>query len=404
MTNPRLLTLWLTAAALAAPRAAAHAQQPVTRAQAIAAALAHGPALAVAAADTSAARAALLGARAYANPTLNLSTTKDAPQRHIYADIPLDFPWLRRARIGSAVAAQASARDRFALQRAATVFDAETTYVNAAVAGAQARLSRRNARDADSLRAMAVRRRAAGDASDLDVALATVAAGQQDNAALADSLAAQSALLDLQTLMGLPADQVTIALADTLAPADAAPAAAGAGTPYGVRAAEEAVTAADRAVDAERRSVWGSASLQLGVDYHDNTQPGYLPLVGLAIPVPLFNRNGSGVAAAAAARDRAVAELRLTRLESQRDIARVTAARDAAAARVARDRSLVTSANRVAAMALTAYREGAAPMASVLQAQTSARETLVQYLTDVGAANAASAALRLLTASAPGRP
>ncbi|MDE3153186.1 MAG: TolC family protein, partial [Gemmatimonadota bacterium] len=274
MTDTRFIRRWLAAAAaaFATPLAAARAQQLVTRNQAIAAALAHGPALSLAAADTSAARAALLGARAYANPTLNLSVTKDAPQRHIYADIPLDFPWLRRARIGSATAAQASARDRFALQRAAIAFDADTTYVNAAVAGAQARLSRRNAQDADSLRAMAAQRRAAGDASDLDVELATVAAGQQDNAALADSLAAQAALLDLQTVMGLSADRVTIALADTLTLGDSVPAAAG--TPLGVRAAEEDVTAADRAGAAERRSIWGSASLQVGVDYHDNTQPG----------------------------------------------------------------------------------------------------------------------------------
>ncbi|MGH7669319.1 MAG: hypothetical protein ACRENQ_07470, partial [Gemmatimonadaceae bacterium] len=101
---------------------AAVAQQPVTRADAIAAALAHGPALALAAADTAAAGAALLGARAFANPTLSLSATKDAPQRHISADIPLDFPWLRGARIASALATQSSALDRFALQRAAVTF------------------------------------------------------------------------------------------------------------------------------------------------------------------------------------------------------------------------------------------------------------------------------------------
>ncbi len=382
--------------------ATAAAQHAVTRADAVAAALAHGPALSLAAADTSAARAALLGARAFANPTLNLSVTKDAPQRHIYADIPLDFPWLRNARIASASAARASALDRFALQRAAVTFDAETTYVSAVVADARARLSRRNAQDADSLRRMAVARRDAGDASDLDVELATIAAGQLDNAALSDSLTATAALLDLQTVMGEPSRQVDITLADTLSLTDTTEAAGG--TPYGVRAARQAVTAADEALTAQRRSVWGSASVQLGVDFHDNTQSGYLPLVGLAIPLPLFNRNGSGVAAAQAERDRARAELRLVELESQRDIARVSEARAIAVQRVARDRTLLASANRVAAMALTAYREGAASLATVLQAQTNARDTLGQYILDVGAANGAAAALRLLTASAPGTP
>ncbi len=380
----------------------AGAQHPVTRADAVAAALAAGPRLPLAAADTAASRAALLGARAYANPTLNLSATKDAPQRHIYADIPLDFPWLRSARIASAGAAHGASLDRFALERAAVVFDAETTYVNAVVADARARLSRRNALDADSLRRMAVARRAVGDASDLDVELAAIAAGQQENQALADSLDATSALLDLQTVMGAPSTRVTISLADTLSLSDTGVAAGG--TPYAVRAAEQAVTAADEAVRAERRSVWGSASLQLGVDYHDPTQSGFLPLVGLAIPLPLFNRNGSGVAAAEAERDRARAQLRLTQLESQRDIARVSEARAIALQRVARDRTLLASANRVAAMALTAYREGAAPVATVLQAQSNARDTLGQYILDVGTANAAAAALRLLTASAPRTP
>ena len=41
---------------------------------------------------------------------------------------------------------------------------------------------------------------------------------------------------------------------------------------------------------------------------------------------------------------------------------------------VNRDQALVTSANRVATMALTAYREGAAPLATVLEAQRNARE------------------------------
>lgn len=381
---------------------AAGAQRPVTREDVIAAALAHGPALSVAAADTSAARAALLGARAFANPTLNLSATRDAPQRHIYADIPLDFPWLRSARIASAGAARASALDRFALRRAAVTFDAETTYVNAVVADALARLSRRNALDADSLRRIAVARRDAGDASDLDVELATIAAGRIENTALSDSLTATAALLDLQAVMGEPAGRVTIALADSLALTDTTGAASG--TPYAVSAARQAVTAADEALTAERRSVWGSASVQLGVDFHDNTQPGYLPLVGLAIPIPLFNRNPGGVAAAQAERDRARAQLRLTQLESQRDIARVTEARAIALQRVARDRTLLASANRVAAMSITAYREGAEPLATVLQAQSNARETLGQYILDVGAANAAAAALRLLTASAPGTP
>jgi cobalt-zinc-cadmium efflux system outer membrane protein len=379
------------------------AQRPVTRAEAVAAALAHGPRLSLAAADTSAARAAVIGARAFYNPNLSASLTKDAPQRHVLAELPVDFPWLRRARIASASAAHDASLDRFALERAAVIFDADTAYTNAIVSDARARLSSRNARAADSLLAMAHTRRDAGDAGDLDVELANVFAGQQRNQALADSLAALSSLLDLQAVMGDSTSAVTIALADTLALTTGGVANAS-GTPLAVAAAESSVRAADAAARAEKRSVWGSAAVQFGFDQHDPAQTGLLPVIGISIPIPLLNQNQGGIAAAQAERDRANAELSLIRIESARDIARLSRTREIAVARVAQDTALLASAQRVAAMSLTAYREGAATLASVLEAQRNARDTLGQYIDDVGAANAAAAALRLLTASAPRHP
>ncbi|HET7631191.1 MAG TPA: TolC family protein [Gemmatimonadaceae bacterium] len=384
---------------LASPVAA---QRAVSRADAVAAVVARSPALAVSAADTMTARGVVLEARAIPNPTLNLSATKDAPQRHIAADLPLDFPWLRSARIAGAQAGHAAAVDRFALARAAAAFDADTAYTMALVAQAHAALSRQAALAADSLRQAAELRRDAGDVSDLDVELATIAAGQAANLAAVDSLAARSALLDLQTLMGESAGQVDIQLADTLAVRDSVPlvmAQAGAPTPLAVAAAERSVAAADHALTAARRSVWGSASVQLGVDFHDNTQPGYLPVIGLAIPIPLFNRSPGAVTLAQAERDRARAELRVVQQASARDIARVRAAQEAALERVRRDRTLLASASRVEALSRTAYREGATPLATVLQAMGVARETRGAYVDDVGTASVAAAALRLLTTS-----
>jgi len=381
----------------------AAAQRPVTRADAVAAALARGPQLPFAAADTMAARAALIGARAIGNPTVSLSYSKDAPQRHVLADVPIDFPWLRRARIASASANHDAALDRFALERAAVTFDAETTYTAAVVNDAHARLSRRNAQDADSLLHMARARRDAGDASDLDVELAAVFAGQSTNQALTDSMSAVASLLNLQAVMGDVADTMQIALADALALEDTT-GLAPAGAPLAVTAAAASLRAANEALSAENRSVWGSAALQFGVDAHDPMQRGALPTVGISIPIPLLNQNQSGVAAAQAERARATAELHLIRVESARDIAQMTRARDIALARAGRDRALLASADRVASMSLTAYREGAVALPGVLEAQRNARETLGQYIDDVGAANAAAAALRLLTASAPGDP
>jgi outer membrane protein TolC len=57
----------------------------------------------------------------------------------------------------------------------------------------------------------------------------------------------------------------------------------------------------------------------------------------------------------------------------------------------------VASANRVAAMSLTAYREGASSLPNVLEAQRNARDVLAQYVDDLAAAWIASAVLRVAT-------
>jgi outer membrane protein TolC len=196
---------------------AAVAQQPVTRAQAVAAALANGPRAALASPDVAAARAEVTGARTLQNPTSLMSRTGSVPTTHAEVEIPLDFPWLRSARVGAAQASLASTRLRVAFERAAARYDAEAAYVTALAATARAGLSHRNAADADSLLRLARLRRDAGDASDLDVELATVSAGQLAAAWDADSLGAIAAVLELQRVMGLGSDTVSILLADSLA-------------------------------------------------------------------------------------------------------------------------------------------------------------------------------------------
>src|SRR6266704_3504650 len=86
------------------------AQQQVTRADAVAAALTRGARVALARADTTAALGAARAARAFPNPTVSGSYTKDTPNYHALADLPLDLPWLRGARIGAAESARGAAR------------------------------------------------------------------------------------------------------------------------------------------------------------------------------------------------------------------------------------------------------------------------------------------------------
>src|SRR5207245_2690528 len=76
----------------------------------------------------------------------------------------------------------------------------------------------RRARAAGALWGMATLRRDGGDASEMDVRLARIIAGQLVNQAADDSLGALAALLVLQQVMGLPGDTGRLVLADTLAP------------------------------------------------------------------------------------------------------------------------------------------------------------------------------------------
>jgi cobalt-zinc-cadmium efflux system outer membrane protein len=354
----------------------------------------------VARADTLAARAEVIAARAVPNPSLTTTYSKDPPQYHIIAGIPLDLGAFRSARIQSADAARMAAALRYEYDRASITFDADTAYTRVLAAAAHAQLSRRNAQDADSLRRIAEIRRDAGDASDLEVQLAAVNAGQQLNTAIADSLTLTSALLDLQAVIGVSPGQGAVLPADSLSSPPDDGLGAAVGTPLLIASAEARLAAASYFRRAQQRSPWALPTIEGGVEW---LEPGVsrtmLPTIGLSFPLPLFSRNQGPILAASAEYDRAQAELDIARLESRVLITRSLREREVALGRVARDRVLLDGANRVVAMSIRAYQEGAAPLASVLEAQRTTREVLGQYIDDLAAAWIALAAVRLYTLS-----
>ncbi len=375
--------------------AVARSQEPVTRQQAVESAVAWGARAAVARADTLVGWAQLVTARQRYNPSLAATYSKSTPRYHEIVDLPLDLTGARSARIQSAQATRLASQYRFQFERAAAALDADTTYTRSLAAAEHLRLARRNARDADSLRRMSVVRRDAGDASELDVLLAAVNAGQAANQAAADSLTYISRLFDLQAAMGLDTNGVAVTPVDslTLPPSsrgDAIPLRA-----LPIAAAEQAFTAAELSVSAQRRSVFAPFSIQAGIEHGDPSEPGILPTFGLSIPLPILNRNRGPIAQAEAERERARAELALARLETQSAIGRAVRSRTLALERLERDRLLVESATRIVAMSLTAYREGAQGLPAVLEAQRNAREILSQYIDDLAEAWIATATLRL---------
>jgi len=407
------------------------AQRPVTRREAIETALAASPRIALARADSAAARARALTARAYPNPSVLGSYSKSTPQGHVIFDIPVESPRIRGARIGAARASIRAARLQFLSERAAAVVEVDTTYTRALAALARFRLARVTANEADSLRRLTIAQRDAGDASDLDVDLASITAGQQSNTASADSLTYMSTLLTVQTLMGLSPDTVIIVLTDSLRllPIDtiatlpssgdafntmpialgipsavdavaASPASLTAALPTpSIAAAEANVQAAELSLLRERRSVFAWPALSVGVEFHDPTgsENGLLPTVGLALPLPIFNRNQGPIAEAEAERQRARAQLASVRLEVRQRLVEGLHEREALRAELRRDIELVVRAQRVATKSLTAFREGASALPAVLEARRSAREVLSQYIDDIAALLTVNTELRALT-------
>jgi len=95
--------------------------------------------------------------------------------------------------------------------------------------------------------------------------------------------------------------------------------------------------------------------------------------------------------------------LAMALFQTQATIGRARRQRDVALEKLQRDRVLVESANRIAAMSLVAYREGAQGLPVVLEAQRNARDILSQYVNDLADVWIATATLRLYSLTPPAR-
>jgi cobalt-zinc-cadmium efflux system outer membrane protein len=394
--------LALLGALLGIPASRAGSQQPLTRTQAIDIALGKSVLVTAISADTLAAAAHVRSAREYPNPSVTLSYSKDAPNQHVALDVPLDLPGMRGARVRAAEASRTSSRFGFLAARAAIELNVDTAYTVAQGAALRARLSQATAQDASQLLQNTRARRDAGDASDLDVNVAEVAAGQAANIANADSLAAIDARLDLQSAMGLRADSVSIFVADSLrAPSLATSEVSDSALNEAptVAAARAAVAAANETLAFQRRSLFGVPSIQFGADAGDPGGPetGLLPTVGISLPMPLFNRNSGAVDAARAEVTRAEAALRIARMQVTAQLARSRRRQFVAQSRIERDRKVLDAATQNVMLAERAVAEGELALSDVMEARRAQRDAQEQFITDLVAANSEAAVIRILT-------
>ncbi len=399
MTLVCALTLGSGAFALGATEATAQGAgslQSLALEDALARAYAEAPSIDAAAADSSVAAAGLSAARAFPNPLLSLGYSKSVPRYHVEAELPLDYPWLRGPRIRAARTLLDAATLDVGTARSGLRFRVEVAYAQATGAVALQRLSAQSLDDGREVLRIVRAREASGDAATLDVAVAQVALADLQGVMLADSLAALDAVLALQSLVGMPQDSLVIFPSDSLA-AIPPPPGGMAPTPLRLMSADSAVSAARTDLTLARRIRFPAPALRFGFEQGDPTggEPGILPTVGIAIPLPIFDRGAASVASAEATLRRAQAD----RLAVQREVqsALSTARHDweTAQAQISVNDAAVEAATQVATLTTEAYREGAYPLASVLEAQRSARDVLRRRIETLIAARQAAAAYRL---------
>ncbi len=390
------LSLLLLAVPVASPA------QGLTVEQAVSDAWAQRGMATLAAARVAEGDAQARAAGAWGNPTGVAQYTGSAPRRHAEIDQPLDRlftrgPDIRAARFDASGARADSLAVARALRREVT--DAYFATV-AARAALESALRLRAA--SDSLSAFAGARYAAGDISQLDrdaalldgvrAARAALQAGELREASEAELLRAMGSSAavpaDLSTPLDAALDETTgLPVVADLAPlSQAAPE---------VRAAWADSAAAAWRLRGAARGWIPAPTLQAGAEWDDPAAPGAgrQLLLGVSLPLPLWDHGGAESAAAQARLAQAAARLREARLnamaEGRTRAARLIAARLRALS--SRDRAAPLAA-AIRARAVRAYHAGQTGMIPVLDALRAERETVQDALSDSQEFQAARAA------------
>jgi cobalt-zinc-cadmium efflux system outer membrane protein len=370
-------------------------QDSLTLDAALALARAHRGQVAVAAAVVAAARADRRTILSLPNPIASYSYTGDPPRQHASIDQPLDWLLRRgsdaaagRAGIGVALADSTQLLAEVAREARSAFYTALGTSRRLALAEDEAAL-------ADSLAGIAARRRAAGEISELEQAQAALEAARARQLVSAGREDHQLAVAELGRALGVLPDALA-------APAGALDRELSGAVPAAPLVDALPMVAAARADSTMARAFYHAAqwsripfpSVQAGLDWNDPANPtaGSTILLGLSLPLPLWQSGGAAAAAARARADQAAAQLREVRADAARLLTQATARLQETARRalVARD-SVLPLAIRQRELALLAYRAGETGIVPVLDALRAEREVVRDLVTDLVAYQVARA-------------
>lgn len=366
--------------------AAAQTDEIVTRAEAVRRALGDDPGVAAALEGANAADASVRQAGARVNPTLDLQledfggtdafSGTGGAQATYTLEQEFSLGGDRRARRRAAEGNAAAAFIRAGLTRADLQEAVETAFVEAQAAEALARIATTRVATARSLSASVARRVAAARdpaAAGSRVAAQLAEAEAAEASAIARAAAAKAALASYWGSASVfTIDPRSFETAELRGATDAMPA------DIALAEAERARAAA--LVDVERAKQAPDPSVRAGFRQLRETDSSAF-VVGVSVPLPIWNRNSGGIAAARAESSRAEYEVKAR----ERSLARETAylASQAAAARgeiAAYADRIIPSTERAHRETLSAYAQGGLSYIEVLDAEaalTQARERQV---------------------------
>ncbi|WP_437625770.1 TolC family protein [Sorangium sp. So ce1151] len=386
---PFLIAPLLVLSAVFAPGVALSAEAPLTRARVAELARA-SPASRVAAAEVAVARAAAgaSGALSLENPVLagaggvrlNPDGSKPVAATASLA-WPIDLGGQRGARVGAAEAELRAAESAAEDSRRRLVLAALLQHALVLRDARQVELARARLALGERLLAAAERRRKAGEAPEVDVAVASLQRGR-DAAAEAASMGARDAdLAALLAMLGLPPAAEPVRVEGPLVAPDEPPALAalldGLERRTDLRAAAASIDAARARSAREQTARWPTVNLTAQYERDDGANIGML---GLAVPLPLLNANRSGAATAAAEVDVAVARAGAARAaaagHAQELHARYAATRRALEALT----PAAALSERAAALAARGYELGENDLPSVLLVRREALEAQAALL------------------------
>lgn len=402
MLRPALI-LSLLAATVASRLGAQAAPQPLSRLDARAMAADGGPTLPLAAADTALGAALVRDAGLRADPSLAASWTKSTPQYHVEMSWPIDLLGVRGARLRAARSSAEAFRLGWSAAQIGAAMTADTLYLRALESEAVARASAADAATSGQLAAMASTGSAAGETSRFDASLAALSAARSRDQVAGDSLALRAAMFALQRAAGDSANRIHWTLTDSLrAPVVAAPSRLNAD----LLAADATARAADEAIRSARRTRWSGTALLTGIEFGDPAVANHelLQVIGVSIPIPLFNRGrgATAIAEAEAVRASAVRTTLRRELDAQSVLYREQFA--SAMERLGRDDTLLATADDLEQMAVQGYREGETGLAAVLEAARTAREIRVMRAHHLADAMIAAVVLEHVGLLAPEAP